>query len=167
MATIGAFVTVLSLGASGARATTTTRVVQNYGYDDPATLGQTGTTGATRAAAICTCDRLGAFAHGSSGEPLRFAAEDAAGIVASDGTRITGFTGHGVDRVRGDGAKRAGVKPQALLDAIKNPTKVTEGVDRLGRPYKIYTGSDARVVVNPQTGRIVSVNPLSGAGANR
>jgi RHS repeat-associated protein len=95
------------------------------------------------------------------------AAEEGSGIVASDGTRISGFTGHGVDRAIGDGAKRAGVKPQALRDAIRNPTKITEGVDDLGRPYKIYTGGDARVVVNPQTGRVVSVNPLSRAGANR
>ncbi|MFN8185946.1 MAG: RHS repeat-associated core domain-containing protein, partial [Gaiellales bacterium] len=88
-------------------------------------------------------------------------------IVASDGTRINGFTGHGIDRVIGDGARRAGVRPQALLDAIRNPKGIKEGVDDLGRPFKIYTGRDARVVVNPQTGRIVSVNPLSRTGANR
>lgn len=95
------------------------------------------------------------------------AAEEASGIVASDGTAISGFTRHGIDRVIGDGAKWAGVKPQALLDALKNPNKITEGVDDLGRPFKVYTGNDARVVVNPETGQIVSVNPLSGAGANR
>src|SRR5690606_28625817 len=35
-------------------------------------------------------------------------------IVGQNGTKITGFTKHGIDRVVGDGAKRAGVKPEAL-----------------------------------------------------
>ncbi len=48
---------------------------------------------------------------------------------------ITGLTRHGVDRVIGDGAKRAGTKPDAILDAVRNPTKITEGVDSLGRPF--------------------------------
>src|SRR5271155_3491401 len=61
---------------------------------------------------------------------------------------------------------RAGTRPQAILDAIKNPTKVTSGIDSQGRPYQAFTGKDARVVVNPSSGRIVSVNPLSGAGAH-
>jgi hypothetical protein len=87
-------------------------------------------------------------------------------IVAQNGTKITGFTKHGIDRVVGDGAKRAGVKPEALLDALKNPKKITSGVDSQGRPYQVFTGQDARVVVNPQTGQVVSTNPLSGAGAH-
>jgi RHS repeat-associated protein len=88
------------------------------------------------------------------------------GIVAQNGTRITGFTSHGIDRVIGDTAKRAGTKPQAILDALKNPKSIKSGVDNLGRPFEIFTGQNARVVVNPQTGQIVSVNPLSGAGAH-
>jgi RHS repeat-associated protein len=93
------------------------------------------------------------------------------GIEAANGTVITGFTEHGVDRAIGDAAAgtpgaRAGTRPQAILDAIKNPTKVTSGVDSQGRPYQVFTGKDARVVVNPSSGRIVSVNPLSGAGAH-
>jgi hypothetical protein len=88
-------------------------------------------------------------------------------IEAADGTEINGLTRHGINRVIGDGAGRAGVTPQALLDALKNPVNIIEGVDDLGRPYKIYIGQDARVVINPETGNIVSVNPLSGAGANK
>jgi hypothetical protein len=30
----------------------------------------------------------------------------------------------------------------------------------------VFHGANARVVVNPQTGQIVSMNPLSGAGAH-
>jgi hypothetical protein len=63
-------------------------------------------------------------------------------------------------------SKRAGTKPEAILDALKSPKKITEGTDSLGRPFKIYAGENARVVVNPNTGKIISVNPLSRAGAN-
>lgn len=98
---------------------------------------------------------------------IRFAgAAGSAGIVASNGTRITGFTAHGVHRAIGDAAKRAGTRPQAILDALKNPTReIVEGIDKLGRPFQIFRGADARVIVNPQTGQIVSTNPLSAAGA--
>jgi hypothetical protein len=88
-----------------------------------------------------------------------------AGIVASNGTKITGLTRHGLNRAIGDGAERAGTRPQAILDALKNPKSIKEGVDSQGRPFQIFTGADARVVANPQTGNIVSTNPLSGAGA--
>ncbi|WP_434111522.1 hypothetical protein [Methylocaldum sp. GT1TLB] len=87
-------------------------------------------------------------------------------VVAKDGAEIFGFTRHGIDRVIGDGGKRAGTKPEAILDALKNPTKVKEGIDSQGRPFKFYQGENARVVVNPETGKVVSTNPLSGAGAN-
>jgi hypothetical protein len=87
-------------------------------------------------------------------------------ILAKNGTKITGFTGHGVERAVGGAVGRAGVKPQAILDALQNPLKITSGVDQLGRPFQIFVGQDARVVVNPQTGNVVSVNPLSGAGAH-
>lgn len=87
-------------------------------------------------------------------------------IVAQNGTKITGFTEHGINRVIGDAAKRAGTKPQAILDALKSPKKIVSGVDQQGRPFQIFTGENARVVVNPQTGQVVSVNPLSGAGAH-
>jgi hypothetical protein len=86
-------------------------------------------------------------------------------IVAKNGTKITGFTKHGIERVIGDAAERAGTKPQAILDALQNPLKIETGVDPLGRPFQRFIGQDARVVVNPQTGQVVSVNPLSGAGA--
>ena len=87
-------------------------------------------------------------------------------LVAQNGTKITGFTKHGIDRVVGDGSKRAGVKPEALLDALKNPKKIVSGVDSQGRPFQTFVGENARVVVNPQTGQVVSVNPLSGAGSH-
>jgi len=89
------------------------------------------------------------------------------GIIAKNGVVVRGFTWHGVHRVVGDMAKRVGVKPKAILDALKNPVKWKEGVDDKGRPFQVFTGKDARVVINPETGQIVSMNPLSGAGANK
>ena len=88
-------------------------------------------------------------------------------IVASDGTEITGFSRHGIKRVIGDGGAWAGVRPEAVLDALRNPLRTTPGVDQLGRPFRVYTGANARVVINPDIGRVVSVNSLSGAGAHR
>jgi hypothetical protein len=90
------------------------------------------------------------------------------GIVAANGTKITGFTGHAVDRAIGDGAKRAGVSPQAILDALKNPLKIGEvRIDNLGRQSQRFIGPNAEVVVNPQTGKIVSINPTSSSKAAR
>lgn len=101
----------------------------------------------------------------TSGEMCRVDG-NAGKIVAKGGTEITGFTGHGINRAIGDGSTRAGVKPQAILDALKNPKKITEGIDSQGRPFQVFQGENARVIVNPQTGKIVSTNPLSAAGAH-
>jgi hypothetical protein len=108
---------------------------------------------------------LGQVATGGRGASVAKAAKGA-GIVAKDGTAITGLTKHGINRVIGDGTKRAGTKPDAILDAVKNPAKIKEGVDNLGRPFKVYTGENARVVINPETGKIISTNPLSRDGAH-
>jgi hypothetical protein len=111
----------------------------------------------------------GASVAGKVGQTAKIANAskvEALEIVAENGTKVTGFTKHGVDRVIGDTAKRAGVTPEALLNALKNPKNIREGVDNLGRPYQAFIGENARVVVNPKTGKIISVNPLSGKGAN-
>ncbi len=86
------------------------------------------------------------------------------GLFASSGTVITGYTRHGIHRLLGDGARRAGVSSRAILDALKNPRKIVKGVDSLGRPFEAFYSASARVVVNPKTGKIISVNPLSAAG---
>jgi hypothetical protein len=54
------------------------------------------------------------------------------------------------------------------LDALKNPLLVKPvKVDSLGRPSQRYIGGKAEVAVNPETGRIVSVNPTSTKKAER
>lgn len=64
------------------------------------------------------------------------------------------------------GAKPSGTKPEAVFDALRNPIKIKEDVDNLGRPFKVYTGANARVVINPETGKIISTNPLTREGAH-
>lgn len=86
-------------------------------------------------------------------------------IAASNGTQMTGMTRHGINRAIVDGALRAGTRPQAILGALKNPRRIVEGIDSKGRPFQVFHGSDARVVMNPQTGQIISTNPLSAGGA--
>ncbi|MPT35426.1 MAG: hypothetical protein E2604_10140 [Flavobacterium sp.] len=87
------------------------------------------------------------------------------GIEAANGFKISGFTEHGLNRTIGD-FSRAGVKPNAILDALKNPLKINNVVtDQLGRQSQRFIGQFGEVVVNPQTGRIISVNPTSSSKA--
>jgi RHS repeat-associated protein len=85
-------------------------------------------------------------------------------IQAANGTRITAFSRHGLNRAIGDGVSRAGVSTSAWLDALRQPQQVITGTDQWGRPFQIFVGADARVVVNPTTGLVVTMNPLSRRG---
>jgi hypothetical protein len=77
------------------------------------------------------------------------------------GGRITGFTRHGLDRVI-----QRGVKPEAILDAAKNPLKVGKVVtDNFGRMSQRYIGRSAEIVINPNSGKIISANPTSSSKA--
>lgn len=61
-------------------------------------------------------------------------------IQAANGLKITGFTGHGVNRAIGS-AGRMGIKPNAILDALKNPLKINNVVtDQLGRQSQRFIG---------------------------
>ena len=93
------------------------------------------------------------------------AAKTSTEIIASNGIRITGFTGHGVNRAIGS-VGRQGVSPSSILDTLKNPLKINNVVtDQLGRQSQWFIGQFGEVVVNPQTGRIISVNPTSSSKA--
>lgn len=84
-----------------------------------------------------------------------------AGIQTANGIGITGFTGHGVNRAIGS-LGRKGVSPQAIQDALKNPLKVGNVItDQFGRQSQRFIGQFGEVVINPQTGKIISVNPTS------
>jgi RHS repeat-associated protein len=96
------------------------------------------------------------------------AAGKATSIVAKNGVEIKSIARHAVDRAIGDGGKRAGVGPKGILDSLKNPLKITETkTDELGRASQRFIGKDATTAVNPETGKIVSVNPTSTKTAEK
>ena len=66
---------------------------------------------------------------------------------------ITGYTKHGLNQAIGrDGV---GVKPSAILDAVRNPLKVVTKIDNLGRVSTQYRGTHSTVVLN-EIGKVVS-----------
>ncbi|WP_156169134.1 DUF6443 domain-containing protein [Kordia jejudonensis] len=76
---------------------------------------------------------------------------------------ITGFTKHGLNR-----AISRGVKPSSILNAIKNPLKITAiKIDQYGRQSFRVIGRYAELVINPKTGKVLSVNPTSTKKAAR
>jgi hypothetical protein len=58
-------------------------------------------------------------------------------------TQITGFTKHGINQII-----NRGIKPAVLLDALKNPIKILEKVDEIGRSSFQYIGKEATIVLN-------------------
>ncbi|MCC3304875.1 RHS repeat-associated core domain-containing protein [Sneathiella sp. HT1-7] len=61
-----------------------------------------------------------------------------------------------------------GVKSVDELDALKNPlTKGPIRYDSMGRPSQRYVGQKAEVVINPNTNKVISVNPTSTKKATR
>ena len=82
-------------------------------------------------------------------------------ISTENGIEITGFTRHGLNR-----AIERGVKTDGILDAVKNPLKTGKVVtDKLGRQSQRFIGKQSEVVVNPENGKIISVNPTSSKKA--
>ena len=64
---------------------------------------------------------------------------------------------HGLNR-----AIERNVSTPSILDAVKNPLQIKNlKVDSMGRESQRFIGSKASVVVNPNTGKVVSVNPTS------
>ena len=70
-----------------------------------------------------------------------------------DAGKITGYTKHGLEQAMGRNG--IGVKPEAILDAVKNPKKTVEKIDEFGRYSIQYRGRMATTVLN-QEGKIVS-----------
>ncbi len=90
------------------------------------------------------------------------------GIITKNGTIVDGFTKHAIDSAIGDTYKRLGVKPESILDTLKNPLKIKDIViDSLGRPSQKFVGKNSQVAINPKTKKIVSVNPTSSKKAKK
>ncbi|MEG0926854.1 hypothetical protein [Chryseobacterium sp.] len=81
--------------------------------------------------------------------------------LADATVKVTGFTKHGLNRVI-----QRGVKSSSILDALKNPLKIGKvTTDAAGRQSQQFIGKLSEVVVNHQTGKIISVNPTSSSKA--
>ncbi len=73
------------------------------------------------------------------------------------------YTEHGLDQ-----KITRGVRSADVLDAYKKPLEVRPvKIDDLGRPSQRFIGSRAEVAINPETNKIVSVNPTSSAKVAR
>ena len=84
-------------------------------------------------------------------------------VVSKNGIVISNFTKHGVER-----AINRNVKPYDILDALKNPLKIKDiKIDEMGRQSQRFIGENAEVVVNPNNGKIISVNLTSSAKARQ
>ena len=66
---------------------------------------------------------------------------------------ITGYTKHGLNQAIGRNG--VGVKPSAILDAVRNPVNVAAKIDKLGRLSTQYKGKQSTVVLN-KIGKVVS-----------
>ena len=66
---------------------------------------------------------------------------------------ITGYTKHGLNQAIGRNG--VGVKPSAILDAVRNPVDVVTKIDKLGRISTQYRGAQSTVVLN-EIGKVVS-----------
>ncbi len=88
-------------------------------------------------------------------------------IIAKNGVKVERFTKHGIHRAIGD-FKRVGVKPEGILDALKKPLKICDiKTNNKGLRSQRFIGRFGEVVVNPDTGGIVSVNPIDSAKLTR
>jgi RHS repeat-associated protein len=88
---------------------------------------------------------------------------NAGALLTKNGVGITGFTKHAVNQ-----AIERGVAPAAIKDALKNPLQLgSVKIDSLGRPSQTLVGRSATVVVNPQTGQIVTLYPTSSRRARK
>lgn len=83
------------------------------------------------------------------------------GVQTFDGVSIAGFSKHYIARTIGSvEQRRSGVPVESALRALTEPTQIR--VNAKSRKY-ILDGVCA-VSVNPETGRLIQVNPFSGKG---
>lgn len=77
------------------------------------------------------------------------------------GGRISGYTTHGLRQ-----KINRNVKSKDILSAVKSPLKVgSPKVDSIGRVNQRIIGNKSEVVLNPKTGKIITVNPTSSRKA--
>lgn len=91
------------------------------------------------------------------------------GIKTSDGIEIKSYSKHMIDRILGasndpkTGLPRSGTTVEGVLDALRNPIKITETkarkLDKIAETSKKYIGEKSTVSINPNTGNLIQSNP--------
>lgn len=89
--------------------------------------------------------------------------EELVGIETANGIKIQSKSYHFIDRVIGSiHQKRNGVQIKDIVEALTNPDEITsiaEGAN--GRSQKYILKGKCSVAINPDTGRLIQVNPLT------
>jgi len=100
------------------------------------------------------------YCYSNSVTPVTEIGGSPADVISNNGsvehptsTNITGYTKHGLKQAMGRDS--VGVKPSAILDAVRNPIEVEARIDELGRISNAYYGVGATVVLNP-AGKVVT-----------
>lgn len=91
---------------------------------------------------------------------------DIVGLNTSDGIKITSQSDHFIERVLGTTVKegpkkdkkREGVSIESIYDALINTLEYSQKVTSNGNSRK-YIGNDVEVTLNPDTGKLIQVNP--------
>ena len=86
------------------------------------------------------------------------------GITAANGTKITGYSTHFIDRVIGQAAeahpgKRKGVPVEDVLEALIYGKVKPVRVDKAGKESVTIKGKKCEVSINPTTGTLIQTNP--------
>jgi len=63
-----------------------------------------------------------------------------------------GFTKHAIERVI-----ERGISPQSILDTLRSPLKVGPILTKAGRPEQKIVGKTAVIIINPETGQVITV----------
>ena len=87
------------------------------------------------------------------------------GVTAANGTEITGYATHFIDRVIGQTSEphpnmRTGVPVEDVLETLLNVMPGTLRVSAAGRQSQQIVGVGNAVAVNPVTGTLIQVNPI-------
>lgn len=87
------------------------------------------------------------------------------GKATSNGITIAGKSDHFIARTIGSvEQKRNGVDVQTTLDVLLHPARVDPIKHNANGPSQRFIGKGAAVTINPETGRLIQVNPLTSKG---
>ena len=86
--------------------------------------------------------------------------EELTGIKTQNGILIQGKTYHFIDRVFGSvEERRSGVSIEDVKQALTTPVEIKDTILKGNRISQVFVGEHAKVSVNPDSNRLIQVNP--------